>query len=103
MKLQPKQLSAADLSGGLVNFSEFFKAIEKAKGKVEVSEIIPKLQKQPQDDVDMIIWCAINYVRRLLGMKGCKYEEIYGFYDEMVQQAQAESQELEGDDIDAEF
>jgi hypothetical protein len=81
-KLQPSQMSKADLSGGLNNFSEFYRSLEEVKG---IIEILPEFKRQPRDDADFVIWCNINYMRRLKGLPDCKYEDIWEFYEEMVQ------------------
>jgi hypothetical protein len=81
-KLQPNQMSKADLSGGLNNFSEFYKTVEEARGVIDV---MPTFKKQPHDDADFVIWCLIQYVRRLKGMPDVPYEAIWEFYEEMAQ------------------
>jgi hypothetical protein len=81
-KLQPSQMSKADLSGGLNNFSEFYKTVEEANGVIDV---MPMFKKQPHDDPDFVIWCLIQYVRRLKGMPDCRYEDIWQFYEEMAE------------------
>jgi hypothetical protein len=80
-KLQPNQMSKADLSGGLNNFSEFYKTVEEARGVIEV---MPMFKRQPQDDPDFVIWCLVQYVRRLKGLPDIPYEAIWDFYDDMA-------------------
>lgn len=77
-KLTPKQLTQADLQGGINSFSELFKAVEQA---VDVIPILPQFKYRPNDACDFIIWCYINYERDLHGQPLCKYEDIYKFYD----------------------
>lgn len=77
-KLTPKQLTQADLQGGINSFSEIFKAVEQA---VDVIPILPKFKYRPNDALDFNIWCYINYARDLQGLPQCKYEDVYKFYD----------------------
>ena len=77
-KLTPKQLTQADLHGGINSFSEIFKAVEQA---VDVIPILPTFKYRPNDACDFIIWCYINYARDLQGLPQCKYEDVYKFYD----------------------
>lgn len=77
-KLTPKQLSQADLHGGINSFSEIFKAVEQA---VDIIPILPKFKFRPNDALDFNIWCYINYARDLQGLPQCSYEDVYKFYD----------------------
>ena len=77
-KLTPKQLTKADLQGGINNFSEIFKAVEQA---IDVIPILPKFKFRPNDALDFNIWCYINYARDLQGLPHCEYEDVYRFYD----------------------
>lgn len=77
-KLTPKQLTQADLHGGINSFSEIFKAVEQA---IDVIPILPTFKFRPNDACDFIIWCYINYARELQGLPSCKYEDVYKFYD----------------------
>lgn len=77
-KLTPKQLSDADLQGGINSFSEIFKAVEQA---VDVIPILPRFKYRPNDALDFNIWCYINYARDLQGLPQCEYEDVYKFYD----------------------
>ena len=77
-KLTPKQLSKADLQGGINSFSEIFKAVEQA---VDVIPILPKFKYRPNDALDFNIWCYINYARDLQGLPQCDYEDVYISYD----------------------
>lgn len=79
-KLTPKQLTQADLQGGVTCISEISKACEQA---VDIVEILPQFRYQPNDAPDFIIWCYINYARRLKGLPKCEYKEVYEFYDQM--------------------
>jgi len=77
-KLTPKQLTQADLHGGINSFSEIFKAVEQA---VDIIPILPQFKYRPNDACDFIIWCYINYIRDLQGLPQCEYEDVYKFYD----------------------
>ena len=76
-----KQLNQSDLQGGISSFSEFFQKLERTK---DVIRIMPKYKYRPNDAPDFIIWCFINYCRRLEGKAECSYEDVYKFYDEKV-------------------
>ena len=78
-KLTPRQLSKEDLQGGIVNFSDIFSAVEGAKERIK---IFPEFKYQPKDAADFIIWCYINYERRLNNMPEVEYKDVYAFYDE---------------------
>ena len=78
-KLTPKQLTTADLQGGLTSFSEIFEAVE---GATDIIEILPKFKQQPHDMADFILWNYINYERELSGMPRVSYADVYRFYDE---------------------
>jgi hypothetical protein len=99
-KLQPQQMSKADLSGGLNNFGEFFKSVEQATG---VIEILPEFKKAPKDDADFVIYCLVQYVRRLKGLPDCKYEEIWQFYDEIAKQFDSGDTRSLADEIMSDF
>jgi hypothetical protein len=77
-KLSPKQLTQADLQGGINSFSEIFKAVEQT---VDVVPILPRFKYRPNDACDFIIWCYINYARDLQGLPSCEYKDVYKFYD----------------------
>lgn len=78
-KINPSQLSKADLSGGLSGFGELVRAVEQA---VDIIPVLPRFKEKPQDKVDFTLWCYINYIRRLKGMPDAEYKEIYHFYEE---------------------
>ena len=77
-KINPSQLSKADLSEGLSTFSELSQAVEK---EIDIIPILPKFKYRPNDALDFNIWCYVNYMRDLAGLPPCKYEEVYAFYD----------------------
>ena len=76
-----KQLNAVDTQGGISSFSEFFRDFERVK---DVSRILPKFKYRPNDAPDFIIWCYINYCRRLEGKPEVEYADVYKFYDEKI-------------------
>lgn len=77
-KINPNQLSKADLQGGLDGFGQLAREVEKA---VDIIPILPKFIEKPKDKVDFNIWCYINYVRDLKGLPPVDYEEVYKFYE----------------------
>ena len=78
-KINPSQLSAADLTDGLTGFGQLARAVEQV---VDIVEVLPKFKQKPQDNVDFTLWCYINYVRGLKGLGDCEYKDIYGFYEQ---------------------
>lgn len=78
-KINPNQLSAADLSDGISNFSKLVEAVEKAQ---DIIPILPKYRQAPLDMVDYTIWQYVNYIRRLQNMPDIKYADLYKFLDE---------------------
>jgi hypothetical protein len=78
-KINPSQLSKADLSGGLNGFGELSRAVEQA---VDIVPILPKFTEKPQDKVDFTLWCYINYIRRLKNLPDVEYKDIWHFYEE---------------------
>lgn len=77
-KLTPRQLTQSDLQGGINSFGEIFRAVEQA---VDVIPILPQFKTRPNDSLDFLIWCYINYARDLQGLPHCSYEDVYKFYD----------------------
>lgn len=82
-KINVKQLSKSDLSGGVDLVCQIFEAVE---SEVGIIPLLPKLTEQPYDDADMVIWCVINYGRRLEGKERISYKDIWSFYDEMLEE-----------------
>lgn len=82
-KLTPKQLSQADLQGGLSSVGEIAKAVEQA---TDIIDILPRFKWQPNDAVDFVIWCYINYGRKLNGLPCVEYKDVYDFYDQKKQE-----------------
>jgi hypothetical protein len=87
-KINPKQMSVSDLSGGLDTFGDFFREIEKAD---ELMDILPEFKFRPKDAVDFTIWCYINYVRDIKGLSQASYKEVYEFYDRAKEKFIAEN------------
>lgn len=78
-KINPSQLSKADLTGGLNSFGEVGRAVERAR---DIISILPRFVEKPQDKVDFTLWCYINYARRMKNLPDVDYKEIYKFYEE---------------------
>jgi hypothetical protein len=81
-KINPSQLSKADLTDGLSTFSELSQAIER---EVDIIPILPQFKCRPNDALDFNIWCYVNYIRHLQGQPLCEYDDVYKFYDKRVQ------------------
>lgn len=92
-KLNPRQLSKADLSDGFDSFSQLVRSVEQA---VDVIEILPEFKEKPKDKVDFTIWCYVNYIRDLKGLPPAKYSDIYAFYEERKK----EYEEMKEVDVD---
>lgn len=85
-KINPSQLSKADLSDGLDSFSQLTRLVEQA---VDIIPILPKFKERPQDKVDFTIWCYINYVRDLKGLPPADYQDVYRFYEDRKKEYEA--------------
>lgn len=81
-RLNPNQLSAADLSEGINNFSKLTEAVERA---TDIIPVLNRYRERPQDKVDYTIWQFINYCRKLEGKPTVEYREIYAFLDEQYE------------------
>lgn len=77
-KLTPKQLTQSDLQGGITAISEISKAVEET---TDIVEMLPRFKYHPNDAPDFIIWCYINFCRKLKGLPEVEYKDIYSFYD----------------------
>lgn len=82
-KLNVSQLSKSDISGGVDVICQLFEAVE---SEVGIIPLLPKLIEQPQDDADMIIWSLINYGRVLEDKPMVQYQDIWNFYNNMLQE-----------------
>lgn len=78
-KINPSQLSAADLSDGISNFSKIAEAVEREQ---DIIPLLPHFKQRPQDVVDYTLWQYVNYIRRLQNMPEIKYADLYKFVDE---------------------
>lgn len=78
-----KQLNAIDIQGGITCFSEFFQKFEREQ---DITRILPQFKYRPNDAPDFIIWCYVNYCRRLEGKPEVEYADVYKFYDEKVEE-----------------
>ena len=76
-----KQLNAIDVQGGVTCFSEFFQKFEREQ---DITRILPQFKYRPNDAPDFIIWCYVNYCRRLEGKPEVDYADVYKFYDDKV-------------------
>lgn len=81
-KLNPSQLSAADLSEGINNFSKLTEAVERAR---DIIPVLNKYRERPQDKVDYAIWQFVNYCRKLEGKPTVAYRDVYAFLDEQYE------------------
>jgi hypothetical protein len=77
-KLNPSQLTKADLMGGANSFAEINQAIEQA---CDIIPILPIFKYRANDAIDMLLWDYVDYNRHLQGLPTCSYEDIYKFYD----------------------
>jgi hypothetical protein len=82
-KLNPSQMSKADLSGGLDTFSQMSKMVEQTD-QGEMMRILPIFMEKPKDRVDITLWLYVNYVRDLKGLEECEYKDIWEFYNKRV-------------------
>ena len=100
-KINPSQLSKADLTGGLNGFGELARAVEKA---IDIIEILPKFKQQPQDVVDFTLWCYINYCRRMKNLPDTEYKDIYKFYEDRKEEyKQNKNREFQFEDEEGEL
>lgn len=82
-KINPSQLSQADLQGGLNSIAEIAKAAEE---QFDIIQILPEFKYRPNDAADFIIWCYINYGRKAKGLPIVDYSDVYKFYDDKKQE-----------------
>jgi len=94
-KLNPSQMSKADLTGGMDTFGQMAKMVEETPSG-ELQKILPKFIERPKDKVDVVLWCYVNYIRDLKGLPSCEYKDIYDFYE--VRRESYEKQMLDGED-----
>lgn len=96
-KLNPNQMSKADLTGGLDTFGQMSRMVEQTD-KGEMMGLLPKFMEKPKDKVDVTLWMYVNYVRDLKGMEECEYKDIYEFYLKRVKEY--ESQTIDGEVVE---
>jgi len=80
-KIKPSQFKKEDLMEGINTISEIREIVERED---DILHVLPEFKCAPNDALDFIIWCFINYCRKLEGMPECSYEDVYRFYDEKV-------------------
>lgn len=78
-QLSPKEFSKIS-SGGLSSVSEIIKLVEQ---EVDIVSVMPQYQQQPKDKLDFVIWCFINYLRRLEDLPEVEYKDLWEFYNKM--------------------
>ena len=78
-KINPSQLSLADLSNGISNFGKMVETVEKVE---DVIPILPRFTRQPRDEVDYAIWLYVVYCQHMTNMPESSYEDIYKFVTE---------------------
>lgn len=78
-KLQPQQMSRADLGDSIDSFSQLVKKIEMS---VDVIPILPRFLEKPKDKVDVCLWAFVNYVRNLKGLPDIEYKEMFKWYED---------------------
>ena len=77
-KMNPSQLSAADLSDGMTSFSQLSAMVERAQ---DIIPLLPQFIEQPKDRVDYTLWEYVNYIRHLDGKPLIEYKELYKFLE----------------------
>lgn len=73
--------------------NSFSALMEKMKQAESMKDVLPQFKYRPNDAPDFIIWCYVNYCRRLEGKPEIDFEEIADYYD----QAKADFIERYGD------
>ena len=73
--------------------NSFSALMEKMKQAESMEDVLPQFKYRPNDAPDFIIWCYVNYCRRLEGKPEIDFEEIADYYD----QAKADFIERYGD------
>lgn len=95
-KINPSQLSQADLSQGLDTIGQIVRAAEQHE---DIIEILPKFKETPKDKVDFTILSYINYARHLEGKELVKQKDVYNFLEERKKEyAPHLSDETEGEE-----
>lgn len=81
-KLTPKQLKEQDLEGDLSSIAMLSLMVEE---NIDVVPLMPKFQPGPRDLPDFLIYCLTERMREELGLPPCSYEDIYKWYDKLVE------------------
>jgi len=58
--------------------------VQKFEREQDITRILPQFKYRPNDAPDFIIWCYVNYCRRLEGKPEVDYADVYKFYDDKV-------------------
>lgn len=61
----------------------FSALMEKIEQVENVKDALPRFEYRPNDAPDFIIWCYVNYCRRLEGKPEIDFEEIADYYDQV--------------------
>lgn len=88
-KLNPSQMSKADLTGGLDTFGQMSRMVEQTE-LGEFMRVLPVFMEQPKDRVDITLWMYVNYIRDLKGLEECTYEQIWDFYNKRIAEYEKE-------------
>ena len=88
-KLNPSQMSKADLTGGLDTFGQMARMVEQTE-LGEFMRVLPVFMEQPKDRVDITLWMYVNYIRDLKGLEECTYEQIWDFYNKRIEEYEKE-------------
>ena len=88
-KLNPSQMSKADLTGGLDTFGQMARMVEQTE-LGEFMRVLPIFMEQPKDRVDITLWMYVNYIRDLKGLEECTYEQIWDFYNKRIEEYEKE-------------
>jgi hypothetical protein len=81
-KLNVRQLSKSDITGGIDLVPQLVEAVEE---EASIIPIMPKLTEVAYDDADLIIWATTRKNCQNAGLKPPSYREIYEFYDKALE------------------
>ena len=106
-KINPNQLSAADLSDGMTCFSQLSALVEKSQ---DIIPVLPEFIEEPKDRVDYTIWEYVNYINHMLGKPLIEYRKLYDFlkarYESLKKRYKFMKKEdygdFDNDDVDSE-
>lgn len=94
-KINPAQLSQADLSDGLDTFGQLIRAVETSE---DIIPILPTFKEKAHDKVDFALWCYVNYIRDMQGKELAKYKDVYQFYEDRKKEHEEEFEFDKGND-----